>query len=477
MPTENFRLGAIPRPDLFRMLSLVLVLPLALFSQTRQERPAPRTLDTVAFTTPEQFGAKCDGVADDHDTLQSAIDAIAGTGRVLLLPPGECLSSSTLNITGSITILGSAGRHGSYISFQSGGFVQRQFIWDVIYWNMGVRVDRGAGPAFTLNHGGWTLSNVSIINRNGTQPAIYAPQGSIENVIENFDINAPAAYSQPQIKLIDPDGGSLNNTIIRKGMILGNATLTTAPMIHLEGTSGETNNVIENVVFEGPTSGAIALYSISNSTVRNVWLGDLPATPVAPGILIAKSSQPQATSSAQILLQNIEYNAGTPTNPSVRCECNVAGQGQITIQSSHLAYVDNRGPNANQFFVIGQVGSTTFLGDPPLAQLNAAGQIAPNTLPVANNYGALAGSHWRQDASGNLVADRDAAYSIGSSTANRPANIYVSGTVVAGQLTVRLSTPGSSSDVCRPGSIWADDNFLYVCTASGSIRRASVDPF
>jgi hypothetical protein len=39
------------------------------------------------------------------------------------------------------------------------------------------------------------------------------------------------------------------------------------------------------------------------------------------------------------------------------------------------------------------------------------------------------------------------------------------------------STPSSSSAACAPGAIWSDDNYIYVCVASGTIKRAQLSTF
>jgi hypothetical protein len=38
-------------------------------------------------------------------------------------------------------------------------------------------------------------------------------------------------------------------------------------------------------------------------------------------------------------------------------------------------------------------------------------------------------------------------------------------------------TPKSSSEACAPGAIWSDDSYIYVCVASGTIKRAALSTF
>lgn len=44
-------------------------------------------------------------------------------------------------------------------------------------------------------------------------------------------------------------------------------------------------------------------------------------------------------------------------------------------------------------------------------------------------------------------------------------------------LGVPLTTPGSSSATCVAGSIWADTGFIYVCTATNTIKRIAITTF
>jgi len=46
-----------------------------------------------------------------------------------------------------------------------------------------------------------------------------------------------------------------------------------------------------------------------------------------------------------------------------------------------------------------------------------------------------------------------------------------------GKIVVSQATPSASSDACTPGAIWADANYIYACTASGTIKRATLNTF
>lgn len=44
-------------------------------------------------------------------------------------------------------------------------------------------------------------------------------------------------------------------------------------------------------------------------------------------------------------------------------------------------------------------------------------------------------------------------------------------------INVKLGTPASSSDKCTAGTIWADAKFVYVCTATNTIKRSALSSF
>ena len=46
-----------------------------------------------------------------------------------------------------------------------------------------------------------------------------------------------------------------------------------------------------------------------------------------------------------------------------------------------------------------------------------------------------------------------------------------------GKIVVSQSTPAASSDACTAGALWADTTYIYACTASGAIKRATLSTF
>jgi hypothetical protein len=59
-----------------------------------------------------------------------------------------------------------------------------------------------------------------------------------------------------------------------------------------------------------------------------------------------------------------------------------------------------------------------------------------------------------------------------------PAVIQVTnGSTGLGRIALDNSTPSASTNACTAQSIWADANYVYVCTASGAIKRAALSTF
>jgi hypothetical protein len=65
----------------------------------------PSKLGLAPYETPQKYGAKCDGVTDDHTALQSLLTAAAG--KAIFIPAGsDCLTSTTLNVPSNTSITG-----------------------------------------------------------------------------------------------------------------------------------------------------------------------------------------------------------------------------------------------------------------------------------------------------------------------------------------------------------------------------------
>jgi len=54
---------------------------------------------------------------------------------------------------------------------------------------------------------------------------------------------------------------------------------------------------------------------------------------------------------------------------------------------------------------------------------------------------------------------------------------YFGTSVVTPVVQLTLATPTTSGDTCVAGTFWADASFLYVCTATNTIKRAALSAF
>jgi hypothetical protein len=65
--------------------------------------PAAQSASTYNVT---DFGAKCDGITEDHLAVQAAIDAAATTGGTVQFPAGTCLIGETLTVYSGVRLAG-----------------------------------------------------------------------------------------------------------------------------------------------------------------------------------------------------------------------------------------------------------------------------------------------------------------------------------------------------------------------------------
>jgi hypothetical protein len=323
-------------------------------------------------------GIVCNGTADDTAAIQAAITAVAGTSRTVRFPRGKCKATANITVPGDVILEGGGDPSpdgstvGSYVSFTAGGFVSTA-VFHVVFRNMGIETGASAGPAYSVTGGGgWLFERAVILHGNPAQEAIKVTGGSIGNHIDGLYISIPNGYAKPAISLLDSAGGSLNNNTIENVVILGGQTGgPSAPMILLEGTAGETNNTLRHIIFEGPIAGAISLKSLTLSSIDDVWTGDIGGSGVAtaPLISITKSAQAGAVSSAAITISNSMIGGADATHPGLYCECNIAGQGGITVQNSFLGFYDDNAGTA--FLFLGAVSGTAVNG--AALSINASG--------------------------------------------------------------------------------------------------------
>lgn len=82
------------------------------------------------------------------------------------------------------------------------------------------------------------------------------------------------------------------------------------------------------------------------------------------------------------------------------------------------------------------------------------------------------GLHIEDQTAGGLLANAYGVHILGSAL-----NDLGTGVTKVGLLQAPLSTPASSSATCAAGQMWADTGFVYVCTATNTIKRATLSSF
>jgi hypothetical protein len=95
---------------------------------------------------------------------------------------------------------------------------------------------------------------------------------------------------------------------------------------------------IKQVVFEIPGGGAINLLSCRNSTIEDVGVYDLTATPNNPVFNIAKASGGPTTSGCSF--RRIKSSVGTSGVPDMMLDLSVAGNSGFVIENCTLNYLD-----------------------------------------------------------------------------------------------------------------------------------------
>jgi hypothetical protein len=138
--------------------------------------------------------------------------------------------------------------------------------------------------------------------------------------------------------------------------------------------------------------------------------------------------------------------------------------------------------------------TTPTTGSTLLVVQAGAGQSTNNLQEWRNNAGTVLS---RITSSGGFVAPTvqvDGGFYLGSTSAQiyfwggssnntglaRAADGYVKvtdGSSGLGRIVVSQSTPAASTDACTAGALWADASYVYACTASGTIKRATLNTF
>lgn len=102
-------MGTVNRRHLLRTASVAGIVTAAVGATAAPAQAAP--LDLTGATTPQDFGAVADGVADDTNAIQQAIDAqLTKTNKVVYFPPG------TYRITRTLVVPDNEGAGGAHFN-------------------------------------------------------------------------------------------------------------------------------------------------------------------------------------------------------------------------------------------------------------------------------------------------------------------------------------------------------------------------
>jgi len=103
----------------------------------------------------------------------------------------------------------------------------------------------------------------------------------------------------------------------------------------------------------------------------------------------------------------------------------------------------------------------------------------PNTIPLWTWTATVRPGEWDRDGGEDWRALQSAQVITsgpGIIVTQSPDSTSIAVDTVALSLLIH-HTPPSSSAPCAPGAIWSDDNYVYVCIASGTIKRAALSTF
>jgi hypothetical protein len=141
--------------------------------------------------------------------------------------------------------------------------------------------------------------------------------------------------------------------------------------------------------------------------------------------------------------------------------------------SSTLASTGNFAVNTNKFNVTASSGATAaastmtataFIPSAATVPTNGLFLSAANTLGFATN----STERWVINASGALNCATDGGCDIGSGAAD-PRDISITR-----NLTLRTATTVASNAACTAGTLYWDASYIYVCTATGVVKRAAL---
>lgn len=218
-------------------------------------------------------------------------------------------------------------------------------------------------------------------------------------------------------------------------------------------------------------SDATAGSNLYGCTATNAWSVQSGGAPGAPATMISQLGDLQVTRTSNTVL-TIGANCSTVT------PCNVHfGSTVYSITSTAAATISGSATGVLYVYVT-NTGALTVGSNLSVACSSCSVQpgvtsfpqdsIAVETWPVTNGaLNAAGGQDFRAMlGTKNVVAGQG----IVTTDANGSAVVSVDSTLIG----LRVATPGSSTSACDAGSWSYDANYIYICTAPNTWRRAQL---
>ena len=171
---------------------------------------------------------------------------------------------------------------------------------------------------------------------------------------------------------------------------------------------------------------------------------------------------------------------------SVRTPCNVRfNQRTYSFTTGGTVVLSQTSPRGKAYAYVTSDGTVTIGSNLSIASCTgcraATGvtDFPPNTIPLWTWTAASAAGTWDRDGGVDLRGSQSTKVIVGGpgiTVTELPDKTQLSVDTAALQMFVR-STPASSSAACSAGTIWSDATYIYVCVASGTIKRAALSTF
>ena len=395
----------------------------------------------------------------------------------------------------------------------------------------GVTSAQGNGTKFQFSTGTTTTNDCVKFDANGntSDSGAPCPGGSNITISHTFTGNQEIAYVHGLGVIIPspscyPTGGNNPGIAYPTGVMTANTTTTTyvtatdATVVCLFVSGSGLQGPIGPAVGPGLTSGALAVGASGGTNVTTPCAtctlssgGALAVVSVATG-----TSPPSVTAGTGGVMafgegtvpsagcvSGVDCVYSDPTQHGLLASFNGGSylpliQGPATAVAGHVAtwlgtnggkLADGGATTGSGNFVL--AGSPTFTGLPVAPSFNVTTAASGYQINGQTALGNGGGNTFLQDDQGayritlgdstqalkavyNSNDHQFQSYS-GASLADIGANgLYI---YINQGLIVQLSTPSSSSGSCIAGSMWADATYMYVCTASNTIKRVVLATF